>query len=125
MNADPSALPAPTVSERQAAGDLCSSVAICVHLWPMHITMVKKELRDGRPCRKCEQAMDTLMARKVWNRIDEVVVAKEGDASSPGVQLATKHHVDVAPFFIVRDDGGEQVYTSVMLLIKERLAPPA
>ena len=67
--------------------------------------------------------MDTLMARKVWNRIDEVVVAKEGDADSPGVQLATQHGVDVAPFFIVRDDAGEQVYTSVMQLIKDRLAP--
>ncbi|MBX3024208.1 hypothetical protein KF840_04780 [bacterium] len=89
----------------------------------MHITMVKKELRDGRPCRKCEQAMDTLMARKVWDRIDEVVVAKEGDASSPGVQLASRHGVDVAPFFIVRDEGGEQVYTSVMQLIKDRLTP--
>ena len=65
--------------------------------------------------------MDTLMARKVWNRIDEVVIAKEGDASSPGVQLATKHGIDVAPFFIVKDDAGEQVYTSVMQLIKDRL----
>lgn len=87
----------------------------------MHITMVKKELRDGRPCRKCEQAMDTLMARKLWQRIDEVVVAREGDASSPGAQLAARHQVDVAPFFIVRDETGEQVYTSVMQLIKDRL----
>lgn len=83
--------------------------------------MVKKELRDGRPCRKCEQAMDTLMARKVWARIDEVVVAREGDAGSPGAQLAARHQIDVAPFFVVRDDAGEQIYTSVMLLIKERL----
>ena len=90
----------------------------------MHITMVKKELRDGRPCRKCEQAMDHLMAKKLWNRIDEVVIAKEGDAASPGVQLAQKLGIDVAPFFVVRDDAGEQVYTSVMQLIRERLAPP-
>ena len=91
----------------------------------MHITMVKKELRDGRPCRKCEQAMDHLMAKKLWSRIDEVVVAKEGDAASPGAQLAAKHGVEVAPFFIVRDDAGEQVYTSVMLMIRERLTPAA
>ena len=69
--------------------------------------------------------MDTLMARKVWNRIDEVVIAKEGDASSPGVQLAAQHKIDVAPFFIVKDDAGEQVYTSVMQLIKDRLVPTA
>jgi hypothetical protein len=89
----------------------------------MHITMVKKELRDGRPCRKCEQAMDQLMGRGLWERINEVVIAKEGDPSSPGVALATAHGIDVAPFFVVRDDGGEQVYTSVMQLIKDRLAP--
>jgi hypothetical protein len=89
----------------------------------MHITMVKKELRDGRPCRKCEQAMDQLMGRGLWERINEVLIAKEGDAASPGVQLAVKHGVEVAPFFVVRDDVGEQVYTSVMLLIRERLAP--
>jgi hypothetical protein len=91
----------------------------------MHITMVKKELRDGRPCRKCEQAMDLLMGRGLWERVNEVVIAKEGDAASPGVQLAQRLGIDVAPFFVVRDDGGEQVYTSVMQLIRERLAPPA
>jgi len=90
----------------------------------MHITMVKKELRDGRPCRKCEQAMDLLMGRGLWERVNEVLIAKEGDAGSPGVQLAKQHGVDVAPFFVVRDDAGEQIYTSVMQLIRERLAPP-
>lgn len=88
----------------------------------MHITMVKKELRDGRPCRKCEQAMDQLMGRGLWERIDEVVIAREGDAASPGVALAARLGIDVAPFFVVRDDGAEQVYTSVMQLIKERLS---
>jgi hypothetical protein len=29
--------------------------------------------------------------------------------------------VDTAPFFIVRDDTGEHVYTSVMRLIRDRL----
>ncbi len=90
----------------------------------MHITMVKKELRDGRPCRKCEQAMDLLMGRRLWDRIDEVLVAKEGDPASPGAQLAARLGIDLAPFFVVRDDvGGEQVYTSVMELIRERLKP--
>ncbi len=88
----------------------------------MHITMVKKELRDGRPCRKCEQAMDQLMGRGLWERINEVVIAKEGDPSSPGVAIASRHGIDVAPFFVVRDDSGEQVYTSVMQLIKDRLS---
>ncbi len=93
------------------------------YLAGMHITMVKKELRDGRPCRKCEQAMDLLMGRGLWAQVNEVVIAKEGDAGSPGVQLAKQHGVEVAPFFVVRDDAGEQIYTSVMQLIRERLAP--
>jgi hypothetical protein len=88
----------------------------------MHITMVKKRLRDGRECRKCVQAMDQLQVRKLWNRIDEVVEAQEGDPNSPGSQLAQRVGVDVAPFFIVRDDSGEHVYTSVMKLIQDRLA---
>lgn len=88
----------------------------------MYIAIVKKVLRDGRECRTCEQAMDQLMARGLWERIDDVVIATEGDPTSPGVRLAAQHNVDVAPFFIVRDDGGEQVYTSVLQLIRERLA---
>jgi hypothetical protein len=92
----------------------------------MHITMVKKRLRDGRECRKCVQAMDQLQVRKLWNRIDEVVEAQEGDPNSPGSQLAQRVGVEIAPFFIVRDDnGGEEVYTSVMKLIQDRLSSPA
>jgi hypothetical protein len=32
--------------------------------------------------------------------------------------------VERAPFFIVRDDAGEHVYTSVMRLIRDRLGKP-
>lgn len=90
----------------------------------MHITMVKKRLRDGKECRKCVQAMDQLQVRGLWNRIDEVVEAHEGDPNSPGAKLAARLGVDLAPFFIVRDDAGEQVYTSVMRLIQDRLGKP-
>lgn len=87
----------------------------------MHITMVKKRLLDGSECRKCAQATEQLKGRGLWQRIDEVVEVREGDPNSPGSQLATRYGVDVAPFFIVRDGGGEQVYTSVMRLIHDRL----
>jgi hypothetical protein len=83
--------------------------------------MVKKRLLDGRECRKCAQAIEQLKARGLWNRIDEVVVADEADPASPGRQLAERVGVDTAPFFIVRDEAGEQVYTSVMRLIRDRL----
>ncbi|MGE3497152.1 MAG: hypothetical protein AB7N53_04600 [Candidatus Binatia bacterium] len=91
----------------------------------MHVTMVKKVLRNGHDCRKCEQAMDQLMGRGLWDRIDEVAVATEGDPNSPGAQLAARHGVNVAPFFIVRDDAGEHLYTSVLLLIRERFESKA
>lgn len=93
----------------------------------MHVTMVKKRLANGEPCRKCAQAEELLRNRGLWNRIDEVVWADESDANSPGSQLGARHGVAVAPFFIVRDeDGTETVYESALKFIKDRLseAPP-
>jgi hypothetical protein len=87
----------------------------------MHVTMVKKKLADGSECRKCAQATEQLRNRGLLGRIDDFVWAQEGDPTSPGIELGQRHGVDTAPFFIVRDDAGEHVYTSVMLLIRERL----
>jgi hypothetical protein len=87
----------------------------------MHITMVKKRLADGSECRKCNQATEQLKTRGLWARIDDVVVADERDPSSAGMQLAARFGVETAPFFIVQDDAGEHLYTSVMRLIQDRL----
>lgn len=92
----------------------------------MHVTMVKKRLASGEPCRKCAQAEDMLRNRGLWERIDEVVWADETDPESPGAQLARKHQVDLAPFFVVRGGAGEEtVYTSAIKFVKEGLAPEA
>jgi hypothetical protein len=87
----------------------------------MHITMVKKRLSDGSECRKCQQAAEQLRNRNLLDRIDETVWAEEGNPASPGIRLGIEHGVEQAPFFIVRDHAGVQVYTSVMRLIRERL----
>ena len=87
----------------------------------MHITMVKKRLADGSECRKCQEASEHLTSRGLWNRIDEIVWAQEGDAGSPGMQLGSALGVDRAPFFVVRDGSGQTVYVSVLQLVKERL----
>jgi len=88
----------------------------------MRITMVKKRLADGAPCKKCQQAEDMLRRRGLWERIDEVVVADETDAESAGMVLGRKHSVTLAPFFVVtEDDGSETVFTSAARLAKERL----
>jgi len=89
----------------------------------MHVTMVKKQLADGSPCNKCQQAEDLLKRRGLWDRIDEIVWAYEGQPDSPGMRLAAQHDVSLAPFFIVRDAAGALVYTSTLELIKQRLAP--
>ena len=87
----------------------------------MHLTMIKKRLLDGSECRKCIEASEHLRARGLSDRVDEIVWAQEGDPHSPGMVLGERHGVPTAPFFIVRDGSREQIYTSLLQLIRERL----
>jgi hypothetical protein len=87
----------------------------------MHITMIKKRLRDGSECRKCVEATEHLKSRGVFDRIDDIVWAHEDDPTSAGMALGQQLAVDRAPFFVVKDQGTETVYTSVLQLIRERL----
>jgi hypothetical protein len=87
----------------------------------MHITMVKKRLVDGSDCRKCAEATEHLQSRGLWHRVDEIVWAHEDDPTSPGHELSSRLGVNCAPFFVVRDDGVEVVYTSVLQLVRDRL----
>jgi len=86
----------------------------------VHITMVKKRLADGGECRKCLEATAHLQTRGLWDRIDEIVWADERDAGSAGMVLCQQFMIDRAPFFIVRDDLGEALYSSVLQLVRER-----
>lgn len=86
----------------------------------MHVTMVKKKLADGSDCRKCAEVTALLERRGFWERVDEVVWAREEDPQSPGMVLGARFGVASAPFFVVRDDRGEAVYTSAIQLINER-----
>jgi phosphoadenosine phosphosulfate reductase len=90
----------------------------------MHVTMVKKRLASGEPCRKCAQTEDMLRQRGLWERIDEVVWADENDPQSPGMVLAQRFGVEQAPFFLVQDDSGRvTTYRSALQLIRDKLAP--
>ncbi|MDF3070078.1 MAG: phosphoadenosine phosphosulfate reductase [Polyangiaceae bacterium] len=91
----------------------------------MHVTMVKKRLKNGQPCEKCVQAEELLKRRGLWEYIDDVVWADENDESSAGMKLAQEKGVTLAPFFIVKDGENEQIYTSALGFIKERLVPAA
>ena len=86
----------------------------------MHVTMVKKRMKDGSECRKCAQAVEHLRKRGLLDRIDEIVWADENDPNSEGMLLGTRLGVERAPFFVVRDAGAEHVYTSVLSLVQER-----
>jgi phosphoadenosine phosphosulfate reductase len=88
----------------------------------MRVTMVKKRLLNGEPCKKCVDAEALLQNRGLWSRIDEVVWAIEGEPESAGMKLASQHRVELAPFFVVQQDNGEtRVYTSTLQFIKEAL----
>lgn len=91
----------------------------------MSILMVKKILLDGSPCAKCAQAEQMLRKRGYWDRIDTVVFAEEGNKKSPGMILAAEHDIELAPFFIVRNENKpERIYTRVLEFIKKELEVP-
>src|SRR6188768_1490902 len=88
----------------------------------MRVTMVKKRLLNGEPCKKCVDAEALLKSRGLWSRVDEVVWAIEGEPESAGMKLASQYQVELAPFFVVKPDNGEaRVYTSTLQFIKEAL----
>ena len=88
----------------------------------MKITLVKKILADGSPCKKCGDVISKLEKSGHLSRIDEVLVADERDARSPGMLLASKLKVDRAPFFVVeRPDQEPAVYTVYFKFVKEVL----
>ena len=90
----------------------------------VHITMVKKRLASGEPCRKCIQTEEMLRQRGLWDRIDEVVWAVEDDPGSAGMQLGQRFGIDTAPFFLVADDSGQvSAIRSALQLIRDHLQP--
>jgi len=89
----------------------------------MHITMVKKIMKDGSPCRKCADVLSQLEENKLLDRIDKIIVADERDLNSEGMILAKEHNVDLAPFFMVEEDGqATKIYTVYFKFVKEVLA---
>ncbi len=88
----------------------------------MKITLVKKILADGSPCKKCGEVINRLEESGHMDRIDEILVADERDPTSAGMLLAAELQVDRAPFFVVeQDDGSQQVYTVYFKFVKEVL----
>ncbi len=88
----------------------------------MKITLVKKILADGSPCKKCGDVLEKLEQSGQMARIDQVLVADERDPQSPGMTLSSTLGVDRAPFFVVEEDGKSPVvYTVYFKFVKEIL----
>ena len=88
----------------------------------MKITLVKKINKDGNFCRKCVNVVEKLEKKGLMGRIDQIVVADEREPSSEGLDLAIKHGVEAAPFFIVdHEDGSTQGYSTSVRFFKEIL----
>ena len=89
----------------------------------MYITMVKKIKKDGSPCRKCADVVTQLEENNLLDRIDQIVIADERDPNSEGMILAKEHNVDLAPFFVVEEDGqATKIYTVYFKFVKEILS---
>lgn len=88
----------------------------------MKITMVKKILADGSPCKKCGEVLERMEQEDQLKLIDEILVADERDPASDGMLLASELNVERAPFFVVQqDDGSREVYTVYLKFVKEVL----
>ena len=88
-----------------------------------HITLVKKILANGEPCKKCADVQARLDQSGQMEAIDEVLIADERDPESAGMKLAQSLKVDRAPFFVVREHPDEDpiVYTVYFKFAKKVL----
>lgn len=88
----------------------------------MKITLVKKVLADGSPCKKCADVLEKLQSSGQMDRIDAIVTADERDPSTEGMVIAKQYNVERAPFFVVERDGqATQIYTVYLKFVKEVL----
>ncbi len=86
------------------------------------ITLVKKIMADGEPCRKCLEVEQRLIGEGLMNRIDHVIIADERDSNSEGMKKANQYKVDRAPFFIIEEGNTEpRIYTVYLQFVKEVL----
>jgi phosphoadenosine phosphosulfate reductase len=88
------------------------------------VTFVKKRLASGEVCRKCLDADVFIASRGLGEHITRTVWADEADPASEGWELARRHRVEVAPFFIV-EDGAVEVLTSVVAFARRMAEPVA
>jgi len=90
-----------------------------------NVVFVKKILADGSPCRKCEQVLQRLHDDKLFDSIDQMIIANESDPNSEGMRLAAEYKVERAPFFIVEYENGETEVFDIYLKFRKKAATSA
>lgn len=86
------------------------------------ITLVKKIKVDGKLCSKSARVFTQLQQLGLLEHIDQILLADERQPSSIGFDLAIKHGVKSAPFFIVdHQDGSTEIYTMYYRFLNEIL----
>lgn len=89
------------------------------------VLFVKKLLAGGEPCAKCRGIERRLRKDDLMQHLSGVLPAREDDPSSPGAQIAAKHGVQRAPFFVLRHADGEEEVIESYLAFKQRFSGKA
>eukprot|EP00357_Protocruzia_adherens_P002513 CAMPEP_0115045770 /NCGR_PEP_ID=MMETSP0216-20121206/48351_1 /TAXON_ID=223996 /ORGANISM="Protocruzia adherens, Strain Boccale" /LENGTH=532 /DNA_ID=CAMNT_0002428723 /DNA_START=171 /DNA_END=1769 /DNA_ORIENTATION=- len=76
------------------------------------IILVKKKLTTGEWCKKCLQVDEMLKNHEYNEHITSIEVADENDRESTGMKLAEEHDVKRAPFFIIKDAGKTEIFST-------------
>jgi hypothetical protein len=86
----------------------------------MNIKLIQKIKIDGNSCHKSARVLNELKELNLLDTIDEIIAADERHQSnSEGFDLARKHNVSSAPFFIVEDEGKTKIYTAYYRFMKD------
>ena len=80
----------------------------------MKIIMVKKIMEDGQDCKKCREVSQRLEEGNELKFIDEIIYADVRDPDSNGIKVAKDRNIEIAPFFIVEENGQESIYKTYM-----------
>ncbi len=85
----------------------------------MKIVMVKKLMEDGLECKKCQEVSARLKLNDELQYIDEIIWADVNDPESAGYKVAGEYGIDIAPFFVVDDNGKTTLYKTYLELKKK------
>ena len=82
----------------------------------MKIIMVKKIMEDGQECKKCREVSERLEKSDELQYINQIIWADVNNPESAGYKVACEYGIDIAPFFLVDDNGKTTLYKTYLEL---------